>query len=160
MRPNLFAEVKPTALSSPPFLLRWFYRRTKNHTAIHCIGVDYIMLFTDGCTVSKSRNSICGGQCWYCGIPPEKKKKKKMCGKHWKKNCVIPVWQGGWGWRADGLCARLIVINVEFGFYLPWLDAQVEPMYGRHWRGRFKKTDREKKKNVQGHTMSTCDQLL
>ena len=43
--------VKPTALNSPPPLLRWFCRRTKNHTAIRCIGVRSIMLFTDGCIV-------------------------------------------------------------------------------------------------------------
>lgn len=38
---DFFAEevtLKPTALNSPPFL-RCFYKQTKNHTAIHYIGV-------------------------------------------------------------------------------------------------------------------------
>ena len=35
----------------PAPLLCWFYCRTKNHNAIHCIRVYNIMPFTDGCTV-------------------------------------------------------------------------------------------------------------
>ena len=49
-----FAEeitVKPIALNGPPPLLHWFYRRTKNHNATHCIGVYNIMLFSDGCAI-------------------------------------------------------------------------------------------------------------
>ena len=50
MRPAVFfaeeVTAKPTALNSPPPLLRWFYRQTKLHTAMHYIGV---MLFTDWC---------------------------------------------------------------------------------------------------------------
>ena len=82
-RPAIFfaaeVTVKPTALNSPPPLLRWFYRQKKNHTAIHCIGVYNVMLFTDGCHVlsengtrsSSNRKSICGGQCCYCGRSPQ-----------------------------------------------------------------------------------------
>lgn len=52
LRPNVFfAEVKPTVLNSAPSLLHWFYRRTENHTTIHCIGVHYILLFIDGYTL-------------------------------------------------------------------------------------------------------------
>lgn len=58
MKPAVFfageVTVKPTALNSPTPLLCWYYWRTKNHTATHCIGVYSIMLFTDGCAVLSS----------------------------------------------------------------------------------------------------------
>ena len=61
MRPAIFfAEevmVKPTALNSPPPLLRWFYQQIKNHT-IHCIGVYNITVFTDSCAVLSERERV------------------------------------------------------------------------------------------------------
>lgn len=48
----------------------------------------------------------------------------------------------------------LIVKNVGLGFYLPGRTAQVECMYGKHWTGKFKKTDRKKKKRA----VNTCNE--
>ena len=74
--PAVFFAEGVTVKLKRPRLLCWFYRQTNIHTAIHCIGVHNIMLFTDGCAAlsergSKNWISVCGSQCWYCGGLPQ-----------------------------------------------------------------------------------------
>lgn len=56
MRPAVFSAeevlVEPTALNTPPPLLRWFYQQTKKpHSHPVDQSIYNVMLFTDGCAV-------------------------------------------------------------------------------------------------------------
>ena len=76
---------------------RWFRQRIKNHTAIHCMGVYNIMLFTDRWPVLSD---------WEQNVQLHKQKinmwqpmlilwwtasNKCMCGKYWYQSwCMLP----------------------------------------------------------------------